>query len=503
MMNDLLTTLSEHVVLLPIVIPLAAAALALLLSQQQRVQGYFAFGAMTLSAGVSGFLLWRVLTTGQAEVFQLGGWAAPFGITIVGDLLSAFMVVMAQVVMAAGMLYGLGCNDKCARYPTFYPLFLTLATGLTGGLLTGDLFNLFVFTELLVISGAALTAMSDDKYGPEAAYKYFHVSLLAAFALLLSVGAFYISYGTLNMADIAARVAADPSPVLVPVGIVLLAVFFMIKSAVVPFHFWQPDFHTAAPTPVHAVLSSVVVKLGVYGFLRMNTLLFPAQIEWLQAVLVVLGIVGIFFGSLGAIGTYDAKRMLAYSTMGQIGFITVAIGWGTPLALTAALVYAFNHSLAKAAMLMLAGAMASRAPVKSAAFTVVQGVGKAAPFAGALFFIGGMALAGLPPTNGFMSKLAVFQSGVDAEQYLSLAFVGLASTLSLVYVARSFSRIWFAPMAEGAKPKAGGDSLMAPMLLVGASLVLGVWGQPLVGLAGAVVDWMLQPGAYIALVVGG
>ena len=195
----------------------------------------------------------------------------------------------------------------------------------------------------------------------------------------------------------------------------------MIKSAVFPFHFWQPDFHTAAPTAVSAMLSSVVVKLGVYGFLRMTTLLFVAQAGPLRALLLVLGVVGVVFGGLSAIGTHNVKRMLAYSTLAQVGFILVAIGWGTPLALAAAVVFSFNHSLIKAAMLMLAGDVASHASVKSASFAIVTGVGRALPLAGVLFFVGSLALAGIPPTNGFVSKMMLFSSGLGAARLLGAA----------------------------------------------------------------------------------
>jgi len=179
------------------------------------------------------------------------------------------------------------------------------------------------------------------------------------------------------MADLAQRIAVDTGRLLLP-GIGFLMATFMVKSAVFPFHFWQPDF---------------VVKLGVYGFLRMTTLLFLPQAETIRCLLVVLGVVGVVFGGLSAIGTHNVKRMLAYSTLAQVGFILVGIGWGTPLAIAAAIVFAFNHSLIKAAMLMLAGYVASRAPVKSAGFDVVTGVGRSIPVAGVLFFIGSLGLA--------------------------------------------------------------------------------------------------------------
>ena len=493
----------RHLVLLPIFIPLTGAVLGLLLRTHHRLQSWVSFGSILVSLACSLVLLYRVWETGSALVFQLGGYPAPFGISLVGDLLSATMVVMSQIVLAAGILYALDSKDQVTQYPTFYPLFLMLATGLTGGMLTGDLFNLFVFTELLVISAAILTAISDDKLGTEAAYKYFYISLMAAFFLLIGTGLLYTSYGTLNMAQLAELIGLDEQQTLVPAAMVFILAFFMVKSAVIPFHFWQPDFHTAAPTPVHAVLSSVVVKLGIYGFFRMTTLLFTDYAAGIQTLLVILGVAGIFFGGLGATGTYDAKRMLAYSTLGQLGFILVAIGWGTPLALMAAIVYAFNHSLLKAAMLMLAGSVASRAPVKTAAFSAITGLGKTVPLAGVLFLLGSMGLAGIPPTNGFISKLALFNSGIQAQAYLPLGLLALASIITVVYTSRAFQKIWWEPLPESVHPKKYGDRLIAPVILISLCLLLGLWGDPLLQLAAATVDWMGQPAEYIHAVLGG
>ena len=489
-------------VLFPVIIPLAGAAVGLLLRHHRRLQAYGSLGTILTALAASLYLLARVYTHGP-QVAQLGGWAAPYGISLTADLTSALFVVMAQAVLSTGFIYALGCNDRCSRYPTFYPLFLTLSTGLTGVFLTGDLFNLFVFAELLVISGAALTAISDDPLGLEAAYKYFLISLLASLFLLVAAGSLYVSYGTLNLADLSARIAADPTRPLTGVAAACLVVFFLVKSAVAPFHFWQPDFHTVSPTAVSAMLSSVVVKVGVYGLLRMTTLWFVPFAAELRAFLIAAGLVGVVFGGLTAVGAQHAKRMLAYSTLGQIGFILVGIGWGTPLALTAALIFIINHSLIKSALLMIAGAAASRAPVKSAAFSALRGVGKFTPLGGALFLLGGLALAGIPPTNGFISKLTLLRSGLALGDGWALAGLAAGSLFSLVYVARAYRNIWWLPAQGEIKPKPGGDHLLAPAILVSLSLVLGIWAEPFVNLCVQAAAWMLNPAAYIALVLGG
>lgn len=489
----------QHLVLLPIIIPLIGAMVGLLIRRHRDLQAGWTLGVMLTALATSTALLWHVMDSGRPVIFQAGGWPLPYGIALVGDPLSAFFAVMAQLVLVSGIIYAIGSKDSIAGYSPFMPLFLLLGTGLTGTFLTGDLFNLFVFTELLVISGTVLTASSDDRYGTEAAYKYFYMSLLASAFMLLSIGSLYVSYGTLNMGDLAARIAAAPDGLLLLPAVALLLATFMIKSAVFPFHFWQPDFHAAAPTAVSAMLSSIVVKLGVYGFLRMTTLLFVEQAPLIRTILLILGIIGIVFGGLSAVGTHNLKRMLAYSTLAQVGFILVAIGWGTPLALAAAVVFAFNHSLIKAAMLMLAGYVASRSPVKSASFEVVAGVGKYLPAAGLLFFLGSLALAGIPPTSGFLSKLMVFRSGIAAADYVTLIIIGLASILTLVYTIRAFVLVWWQPK-DGAKAKPTGDSLMAPAALIILVLIVGVAGGTLVDVSLSISEWIGDPSRYLAAI---
>lgn len=494
--------LLSHLVILPVMIPAAAGILALLCFRFPRFRSRIALAGMVLSLSVSIYLLARVRAADLPLVFQAGGWAAPFGITFAADLLSAFFVVMSQAVLLAGVIYALGSKDACVGYPAFYPLFLFLATGLTGALLTGDVFNLFVFIELLAVSSTVLTAVSDDRLGTEAAYKYFFMSQLAAFFMLLSVGALYVSCGTLNMAHLARIIPELPAGTMLPLAAAFLTATFMIKSATFPFHFWQPDFHTAAPTPVSAMLSSVVVKLGVYGFIRMTTLIFLPQGGLIQHLLVTLGIAGIAYGGIAAMGTYNVKRMLAYSTLAQVGFILVGIGWGTALSLTAALIFAFNHSVVKSAMLMLAGLLASRAPVKSADFSTVAGVGRTLPVTGALFFVGCLGLAGIPPTNGFISKMSVFNAGIASGHLYGLALIGISSIFTLVYTMRAFMRVfWQSPEVPGTV-KPVGDSPIAPALLILMVLGLGILAGPLADLASEAAARTADFQSYVFAVMG-
>jgi multicomponent Na+:H+ antiporter subunit D len=493
----------DHIVILPILIPLTGGILGLLLRSKPDLRAQGSLAVMVAALISAAYLLHSVYQSGQPVVFQVGGWAAPFGITLVADLLSAVFVLMSHLVLVMGLIYALGSKDQCVGYPTFFSLFLFLATGLTGALLTGDIFNLFVFVELLALSSTVLTSIADDRFGTEAAYKYFFMSQLAAFFLLLSVGAMYVSCGTLNMAHLAMLIADEPKAALLPAAAALLMVTFLIKSATFPFHFWQPDFHTAAPTPVSAMLSSVVVKLGVYGFIRMTTLLFVDYADLMQTLLMGLGVTGILYGGLAAIGTHNVKRMFAYSTLAQVGFILVAIGWGTTAGLMAAIVFAFNHSIAKSAMLMLAGYVASRASIKSAAFDVVTGVGRPLPLAGVLFFVGSLGLAGIPPTNGFISKMLFFKSGLETLHLWPLLLVGLASALTLIYSMRAFMRIWWLTPAEGIKTRPTGDHLTAPAMLVVVIILLGLFAEPLVELSVQAASWLEMPEIYIHSVLGG
>lgn len=497
--------MTDNIYLLGVVIaPLTGAVLCLTLARNNQLQRYLALFAAGLAWFCSLNVLSEVIRTGAPVIYRLGGWEPPYGIVLVGDALSALFVVMASTVVLGGILYALHCKDRCVTYPAFMTLFLCMAAGLFGGFLTGDMFTLFVFMELMVISSVVLVAISDNRLGLEAALKYLLISSMGTVFLLIGIAAIYATFNTLNMADLARLLSEGERPILSVAAAVMLMCAFLLKSAVFPFHFWQPDFHTTAPTPVHAVLSSVVVKIGVYGLIRLTTLLFTDEAVVIHNILVVLGVIGIFFGSLGALRTYDAKRMLAYSTFGQIGFILVAIGWGTPIALVGAIVYAVNHSFVKSALLMLTGVVSSRTKTKTAALVDIGGVGHKMVNTSMLYFLGGLALAGIPPLNGFISKVTLIQGGISAESWLVLGLTVGAGLITLMYMMRTWQLIFQRkPDDSTVGLKEYGDSLLAPALLIAICVALGLYATPLVEFVNALVTYLGTPQIYINAVLGG
>ncbi len=482
--------------------PLIGAIAALLFAKSNRRQRSLAVLTGLLAWVFSVALLVQVHDSG-IQTYALGGWAPPYGIILVADALGALFGFMVTTIMIGGLLYTFHSHDKCMTYPAFVPLFLLMEVGLVGAMFTGDLFTLFVFMELMVLASVSLTAISDDNYGLEAALKYILISSMGTLFLLLGIAALYATFGTLNMAQIAQILQTGERPFLAPASAIMLLCAFLLKSAVFPFHFWQPDFHTTAPTPISAMLSSIVVKVGVYGILRLVTLLFIEEAPILERLLMSLGIVGILFGSLGALRTYNAKRMLAYSTFAQIGFILVGIGWGGTLALIGAIVYAFNHAFIKSSLLMLIGVVSSYTKIKTANFADISGIGQRLPAGvGWLVLLGGLSLAGVPPFNGFISKLALIQGGVESGDWLNLIIMVSAGILTLMYMIRAWQRIFQqAPLPDTAETKPVGDSFFAPLLLIIVCLLLGtLLAEPLIQLVSATVAQMQNANHYIAAV---
>jgi multicomponent Na+:H+ antiporter subunit D len=484
-------------ILLTAFMSLITAMVTLALVRFNRIQRWVGVVGGLLTWCSSLIVLGQVVDIG-VQSYRMGGYIPPYGIVLVADSLSSLFAVMGSTVMLGGLLYVLQSKEKAVKYPAFLPLFLFMETGLLGSILTGDLFTFFVFIELMVLSSVAMVAISDNPLGIEAAIKYVFISGIGSVCLLLGIAAMYTTFGTLNLAHMAQLLATEGRPLLARSAAVMLMCSFLLKSAVFPFHFWQPDFHTTAPTAVSAMLSSVVVKVGIYMIIRILTLLFTEEAAQLQQILLVLGIIGVFFGSFAALRTYNGKRLLAYSTIAQIGFILVAIGWGTPIALAAAIIYAVNHAFIKSALLMIMGLVSSRNHEHSVDFVDIEGAGRLmSPVIGILWFLGGMALAGLPPLNGFIGKLMIVQSGVELSRWLPLGLVVTSGALTTLYIFRTWQRVFQQQKEVKLHLLKTGDGILAPVFLIGICILLGVYARPLVILAEQTALQISDPSIYI------
>jgi multicomponent Na+:H+ antiporter subunit D len=484
---------------LPILAPLAGAILAGFLPQ--RVAAWCSLLTTLLTLGAGAFILLGVLAEGPVS-YAVGGWPAPYGIVLVGDLLGAIMVCISAVVATAAALFTLLARAALREQRMYHPLFLLVVMALGGVFLTGDLFTLYVFMELAIISTLPLVGMAKRSVSAEASFKYAVLSALGSAVLLVCVALVYSATGTLNMADIAARPVDGAGPVLMEIAAALLVFVFLLKAAVFPFHFWQPDAHSAAPAPVSAMLSGILVKVGIYGLIRLQSLLIP-DATVLRA-LAPVGAVAVLFGGLAALANRDLKRMLAYSTISNVGFIVLALGWGG-VGMVAALVNTVTHALIKAALFLSGGFVAER--VEEHEMSRLGGVAVLSPIAATVFGLAALGIAGIPPLGGFVGKLTLLGAAGSAGDLPGLSVVIIGGALGIAYPLRAFLQVFWGGPEQTIVDAWGGSSarsasLLAPLLLVLLVLLIGLWPGPLFALLTATADQLADADAYITAALG-
>jgi multicomponent Na+:H+ antiporter subunit D len=491
--------LSQQLLVAPILFPLAGALVAAVV--QGRVGAWVAVIVSGVVAAIDGVVLYAALDHGPL-VYQVGGWQPPQGIVLVADRFSASLALTASIVGLASALHTFLAGAEAARRRLFHPFFLLLLMALSGVFLTGDLFNLYVFMELVILSSIVLVAMAGRPVTVEATFKYAVISAIGSTMLLTSIALVYAATGTLTLADIARQVQQGPEMPLWPVTAALMLAAFLLKGAIFPFHFWQPDAHSAAPASVSAMLSGVLVKVGFYGVVRMSTLLFPGTPA--MAILAPLGGVSALFGAVAALANPDLKRLLAYSTISNMGLILLAFGWGGPAGITAAVVHTVNHALVKGSLFLAGGYIAEQLDEHD--MHRIGGLAQMTPGGAAVFGMGALALAGLPPFGVFVGKFALFQAGFSAQDTLLLVVAAVASTLGIAYSLRAFLLVLWGKtppwvVSRWRDQMAGGRGFVAPLLLAAVSLLLGIWPGPLTALGSAIAEELLNPAAYVAVVL--
>ncbi|MBN1651904.1 MAG: hypothetical protein JW857_11285 [Bacteroidales bacterium] len=448
---------------------------------------------------ISVVLMTQVITQNTTIIEVIAGWSPPWGINLVFSPFTGFLVSLFSMLGFLIWLYTYNFKPEIdfAQTQKFYVLFMMLITGTIGIVLTGDIFNLFVFLEITAISAYSLTAFYRERDGAEAAFKYLLIGSFASFLILLAIVLLYTQVGTLNMAEIAQRMP-DVNPYMKGVILILFFVGFGIEAEMFPLNGWAPDVYTQAPGPIGAIFSGMVVKAGIYSLIRVVYTLFDVS-EVLQ-LMILMGIITMAVAEVIALRQGRLKRMLAYSSIGQMGVVLVAFGIGTYEAVFAAIFLMFNHAIIKG-MLFLSGTyLVYNSTEKNIAD--LDGIGKVMPFTSFLFALGSLAIVGLPPFAGFWSKLYVLMAAADERLIWVIAIILVVSVIEIVYYFRVIHRIYFKERTSTIEIKIPSINAKFVMFVLALIIILiGVYPDLISGLIERAAADLLDKQQYIQSVL--
>ncbi|EMA00265.1 Na+/H+ antiporter subunit D [Haloferax denitrificans] len=549
-------------VIAPLLVALVTAILTLLTRPSDILQRTVSLlGGVAYLVAVAALFDAVVLPLGGESttlVYQVSNWAAPFGITLVADALSVFMLALTGFVSLLTLGYSVASVGAFGQRLSYHTLFHFMVVGVTGSFLTGDIFNLFVWFEVMLMSSYILVLFYSGREHTRAALNYVVLNLIGSAVMLVAIGGLYSTTGTLNMADIARRLAEPAAydiALLPTLGLsaVLFSVF-ALKAGLAPFQFWVPAAYRAAPSPVTAMLAGVVKKVGVYAIVRLYFTIFAAAsidigflgitgdsfLGFFGPVMFAMAAVSIVLGGIGAVGRDDVDGILAYSSISQVGFIVLplAVAATAPseavraLGVTAALVYAFNHGIAKSLLFLASGTL--KDAVGSDRLSDLGGLADRAPVLAAGFLLGALTLIGVPPLSGFFGKYLVFQAAAEAFAAgaagagLALAVALAGAILTIAYYTRAWNAVfWGRPsdLVDAALPERwtvgsgdvamtdGGDDglkrleltaqVTVVVALAVAAIGFGIGFEALFGAADAAARAALDTNGYVDAVMHG
>jgi multicomponent Na+:H+ antiporter subunit D len=496
----------QNLLILPLVAPFFAAALAMFWRDSRAVQ----HGAALLGvAGVlgGGVALLVAVARGGPMALNVGGWPAPFGIVFVADLLSAILVTITGAVGLAVVAFSIQAIDRERERFGYYPLLLTLLMGVCGAFLTGDIFNLYVWFEVLLIASFVLLALGSERAQMEGAIKYVTINLLASMLFLVAVGLLYAEVGTLNMADLARVLPQNESPGLITAIAALFLMAFGIKAAMFPLYFWLPAAYHTPPPAVSAIFAGLLTKVGVYALLRTFTLIFVGNVGYTHTIVLVTAGITMIIGILGALAQTELRRILSFLIVSHIGFAVMGLGLYTPEGLAGAVFYIVEDMVVLTALFLASGIIAQATPNDN--IRELGGLYKSAPLFALLFLLPALSLAGVPPLSGFFAKLALLQASLAVGQYGIVVAALLTSVLTLLAVTRVWSELFWKPDPNRqalALPRFSGRGALLWLPLAGlaaAVVALGVAIGPAFHLASEAGRQLYDPSAYMLAVLGG
>lgn len=515
---------------LPIIIPFITAAAAIMAWRSLRMQRAIGMAGATALVIAAIALVWQVDTQG-VQVVQAANWAAPFGISLVADLLGALMVLLAAVMGLVTYIYSFASIDSRRQSSLYYPLLNIMLMGVCGAFLTGDIFNLYVWFEVLLISSFVLLALGGERLQLEGAIKYVTLNLISSILFLSATGILYGMTGTLNMAHLAVRVAEAEVeyPGVATTVAMLFLVAFGIKSAIFPLFFWLPASYPVPPFAISAIFAGILTKVGVYAILRTFTLIFTQDITYTHTIILVLSALTMLSGVLGAASQYEFRRILAFHSVSQIGYMIMGIALAmlapttevAALALAGVVLFMWHHSIVKSGLFLISGIAQHLCGTTHLKRPELSNLYNRAPWLSIMFMVTAMSLAGIPPLSGFLAKLFLIKAALQMEQYV-MAAIALATGMLTLF---SMVKIWAEAFLRGDDPGAGhghgheataGPESPQPSLertkvpftmllpvavLAFLAIVLGVAAQPVYNITMRMADQLLNPEVYIRAVL--
>ncbi len=483
----------------PILIPLVAAIIQLFFAKNTFVQRVLSVVSSALILIAVVFLYIDVRTNG-IQVYWMSDWVAPFGITIVADLLACFMLFLSALASLAMSAYAMVDIDANREKYFHFPLFQLLLMGINGAFLTGDIFNLFVMYEVMLMASYVLLAHGSEARQLRGSLHYVMINLFASTFFLFGIGLIYGITGTLNMADIAVAVQnADPDTqgLLTAVSMMLFVVFG-VKTALVPLFFWMPDAYPQPPVATAAMFAAIMTKVGVYSITRTFTLMFPGD-EFTLTVIKIVAVASMLIGVLGAIAQTNFRRLLAFHSVSQVGFMVLGVGFFSPMGLAGSIYFVMHHSMIKSSLFLCSGIaerLTGNRDIKK-----MGGIIEKHPFYSALFLIAAFSLAGLPPFSGFFGKLILLFAGAELNEYIFLAAILVGGFLTLFSMVKIWQMAYWGKREPEFNKVKVGSFIWGIIILVGMSMVLAIFVQPVYDMVLEAAEQLLDPSQYINAVL--
>ncbi len=489
----------NNIVILPIIIPVVMGLLMVIFPKNIRFHRLSSIMAVLL-LGIVSVLLMADIRENGIQVLQVGGWEAPFGISIVADMFSTLLLLSSSVVSLFCLLYAFRSIGREREEHYFYPLFLFLIAGVNGSFLTGDLFNLFVCFELMLISSYVLISLGGTKRQLRESIKYILVNVVSSFLFLLAVAYLYAMTGTLNLADLSLRIAEVGQDGLMTAVSLLFLIVFSMKAALFLF-FWLPGSYSAPPTAVAAIFAALLTKVGIYAIFRMFTLVFYHEPQITHLFIGILGAITMVLGALGAVAYDDIKKILTYNVVVGVGFIMAGLASFTMYGVTGSIYYLIHDIIIKALIFLLGGTIIHL--IGTSKFNEVSGLIRNHPFLGWMFFIAALSLSGIPPLSGFLGKVFITRGTFEAE-YFWLGAIGLLTSLMVLYsVMKIFMNVfWGETNVSIEMEKGSAKGLMLPIgCLTAITVALGLGAEGIQLYVRLAAEGLMNPELYIEAVL--